>query len=102
MNHLCLRELAEIAGGRLRLGCLPPLGGEHEPLGRITTTSEHVQPGDVFWGLAAKQQNGSWRAEEAYARGALGAVVSGRRLEPWAGKFSLEVEDARTALWRLA
>jgi UDP-N-acetylmuramoyl-tripeptide--D-alanyl-D-alanine ligase len=102
MNHLCLRELAEIVGGRLRLGCMPPLGGEHEPLGRITTDSERVRPGDVFWGLATSEENSSWRAEEAYARGALGAVVSGRRLEPWAGKFSLEVEDARAALWRLA
>jgi UDP-N-acetylmuramoyl-tripeptide--D-alanyl-D-alanine ligase len=102
MNHLCLRELAEIIGGRLRLGCMPPLGGELEPLGRIATDSERVRQGDVFWGLATSEENGSWRAEEAYARGALGAVVSGRRLEPWAGKFSLEVEDARSALWRLA
>ena len=29
-------------------------------------------------------------------------IVSGRHVEPWAGKFSLQVEDANWALWQLA
>ena len=34
-------------------------------------------------------------AEEAFIRGAAGVVASGRRVEPWAGRWVLEVEDSR-------
>jgi UDP-N-acetylmuramoyl-tripeptide--D-alanyl-D-alanine ligase len=102
MNELCLRELSEIIGGRLKLGSMPPLGGDLEPVGRIVADCRLVMPGDVFWSLPVSQHDGSRFAEEAYSRGAHGAVVAGRQLEPWAGKFSIEVEDTRWALWQLA
>lgn len=100
MNHLCIRDLTEIVGGRLRLGCLPPLGGELEPLGPVVVDCSRVKHGDTYWELA--ETGGPSRADEAFARGALGVVVSGRAVEPWAGKFSLEVEDARAALGLLS
>jgi UDP-N-acetylmuramoyl-tripeptide--D-alanyl-D-alanine ligase len=102
MNHLCIEQLADILGGRLRMGCPPPLGGAMEPIGRIRTQSHTVHPGDVFWGLVDEDQDGSRLAEDAYSRGAIGAVVSQRRLEPWAGRFSLELEDTTWGLWQLA
>jgi UDP-N-acetylmuramoyl-tripeptide--D-alanyl-D-alanine ligase len=102
MNDLCIRELAEIIGGRLRLGAMPPLGGELEPIGRVVADSREVMHGDLFWGMAGSRHDGSRFAEEAYIRGAAGAVVSGRRIEPWGGKFAVEVEDSKWALWQLA
>lgn len=99
MNDLCIRDLTDIVGGRLRLGCLPPLGGELEPLGAVVVDCERVAQGDTYWELDC--ESGASRADEAFARGALGVVVSGRRVEPWAGTFSLEVDDTRAALGRL-
>jgi UDP-N-acetylmuramoyl-tripeptide--D-alanyl-D-alanine ligase len=98
--NLSTGELADIVGGRLRLGSMPPLGGDLEPVGRFAIDSRSVQPGDVFWGLSTQPDRGNL-AEEAFARGALGVVVSGRRVEPWAGRFSIEVDDPKWALWQL-
>lgn len=102
MQHLSLRLLTEIIGGRLRLGIMPPIGGDLEPVGRIVTSLEEVTPGSVFWGLPGEACDGCRYAEQAFARGAQGAVVAGRRLEPFAGQFAIEVEDSRWALWQLA
>lgn len=102
IGELCIRDLAEAIGGKSRLGSLPPLGGDLEAIARVTVDSRQVQPGDLFWGLRGKRFDGSHFAEDAFARGALGAVVCGRRLEPWAGTFSIEVDDTYWALWELA
>ncbi|MFT5527770.1 MAG: UDP-N-acetylmuramoyl-tripeptide--D-alanyl-D-alanine ligase [Pirellulaceae bacterium] len=102
MRNLCIRELAQVTAGQLSVGSMPPIGGDLEPIARIRADSRLVEPGDVFWGLSGRTHDGSRFAEEAFARGAAGAVVCGRQLEPWAGKFSLVVEDTRWALWQLA
>ncbi len=102
MNRLCIQELAEITGGRLRLGSLPPLGGEMEPVGRVAVDLRDVLPGDVFWPLETGEYDNAGRAEEAFARGAMGVLAGHRNVEPWAGKFSIGVEDTRWALWQLA
>lgn len=102
LRELCLKDLTETVNGELQLGSMPPLGGDLEPVGRIVTDVGRVRPGDVYWALETSSQSLAVRAEEAFARDALGAVVSGRRLEPWAGKFSLLVEDPQWALWQLA
>jgi UDP-N-acetylmuramoyl-tripeptide--D-alanyl-D-alanine ligase len=102
MPELCLRKLAEIIGGRLRLGAMPPLGGDLDPVGRIVADCRQVQPGDVFWALPGAGGDGSRFVEEAFVRGAQGVVLSGRRVEPWAGKFAVEVDDCGWALWQLA
>lgn len=102
MFALTIRELAETIGGRLSLGSMPPLGGDLDPVGRIATDSRQVQAGELFWGLKGRRSDGSRFAEEAFLRGAKGVVVSGRHVEPWAGTFSIEVEDSAWALWQLA
>jgi UDP-N-acetylmuramoyl-tripeptide--D-alanyl-D-alanine ligase len=102
MISLCIQELAEITGGRLHLGVMPPLGGGMEPIGRVVADVRDVQPGDVFWEMETAEQGAAARADDAFAQGALGAVVAGRHVEPWAGKFSVVVRDASWALWQLA
>jgi hypothetical protein len=102
LSNLSIGDLADVVGGRLRLGSLPPLGGCHEPVGRLQTHYERLAAGELFWGLSTAEGNGSQHAEAAYMRQAAGAVVEGRGLEPWAGRFSIEVENSRLALWQLA
>jgi UDP-N-acetylmuramyl pentapeptide synthase len=97
-NPLCIRELTEIVGGRLMLGSMPPLGGEQEPLGRLVSDDQLVRGGDVVFVGAGT----SCVADLLYAQGALGVVVGGRHVEPWAGRFSLRVDDVPRALGRLA
>lgn len=90
----------EITGGRLQLGAMPPLGGELEPLGRVVVDCQQVRPGDVYWSLDRGAGDDAF-PEEAFARSALGVVTAGRRVEPWAGKFAIQVEDSRAALRQL-
>jgi len=98
MEQLTIRDIAGIAGGVVKLGDLPPLGGELEPVGRIVVDSRDVQHGDLFWAMPG----GAVYAEDAFARGALGVVTTGRHVEPWAGKFSILVDDTKWSLWQLA
>ena len=70
-----------------------------EPLGRIVIDSRLVRPRDVFWGLRTNTYDGTCYADEAFSRGALG-VVTGRRIEPWAGKFTIRVDDPASSLRR--
>ncbi len=102
MDDFCIRRLHDTIGGRLQMGSLPPLGGDIEPLGRVVVDVGSVSDGDIFWALESSPHDSAACAEEAFMRGALGAVVSGRSLEPWAGRFSIEVEDTCWALWQLA
>ena len=98
MNALSVKELAIIVGGRLRLGKLPPLGGEYEPISRVATNGRKIRAGEVYWGINEAGFHGADFAEMAYSRGASGVVVSGRRVEPWAGRFSIQVDDANAAI----
>lgn len=102
MPAICLSELTEMTGGRLRLAQMPPVGGEHEPVGAIVTELDDVQLGDLYWPLASLAGGSQFSVEAAFARGASGAVVSGRRVEPWPGTFVIETDDPALALWQLA
>ncbi len=97
-----LSELREVTGGQLRLGVMPPRNGETTHVGPIVTDSRRVQNEMVFWGLSGSRFDGSCFAEDALVRGASGVVVAGRHVEPWAGRWSLQVDDALIALWLLA
>jgi UDP-N-acetylmuramyl pentapeptide synthase len=99
--HLSLVELHKLVGGRLRLGQMPPRDGEFTAVGDIVTDSRVVEAGDVFWALQGATYDGACFAEEALARGASGVVTSGRWIAPWAGGWSLEVNDTHVALRRL-
>jgi UDP-N-acetylmuramyl pentapeptide synthase len=100
--NLCIGELAELVDGELTLGSLPPLAGAYEPVRRIVVESQQAKPGDVYWALAGRGYDGAPLAVDAYLRGALGVVVAGRHMEPFAGRFSIRVPDANAALLQLA
>lgn len=68
----------------------------------MVVEAERVQAGDVFWGFSGTAQDDARRADEALARGAQGVVVAQRPIEPWAGRFTLRVENTRWAWWKLA
>jgi UDP-N-acetylmuramoyl-tripeptide--D-alanyl-D-alanine ligase len=102
MYDLTVKQLHEIVGGRLRLATLTPRHGEHALVGDVVSDSRHVQRGDLFWGLPGNHCDGSQFAADAYARGAEGAVVSQKYVKPGPGCWSLQVDDARQALLRLA
>ncbi len=102
MPDFSLRELAEIVGGRLNFGTMPPVDGDGLSMGRIVTDSRQVTPDDVFWALAGSRHNGAHFVDEAFERGATGVVVARRDVEPWAGRWSLRLDDAEWGLWQLA
>lgn len=100
MFNLCISELSDIIEGTVRLGAMPPLAGQFEPIGRIVADVQRLQNRDVLW-MFESPACGSFQAEDAYARGALGVIVTDRVIEPWAGKFSVSVADSVKALHRL-
>jgi len=61
-----------------------------------------VKQGDVFWGLPGVRFDGTGFASDAFARGASGAVVGGKYVQPWPSCWSLEVADAQQSLEKLA
>ena len=97
---MSIRDVTELVGGRLQFGPMPPLDGILETIGRILPTCQNVKPRDVVlpW---QNQQSTDCFLEEAYARGALG-VIAERLVTPWAGRFSLTVDDTSYVLQRLA
>jgi UDP-N-acetylmuramoyl-tripeptide--D-alanyl-D-alanine ligase len=97
-----LADLHNLLGGELRQGTMPPCDGDTTLVGRVAVDSREVEPDEVFWGLEGTRFNGAHFAEEAFIRGAAGVVASGRRVEPWAGRWVLQVEDPGQALWKLA
>jgi UDP-N-acetylmuramoyl-tripeptide--D-alanyl-D-alanine ligase len=102
MFNLNLKQLHEIVGGRLRLATLAPRDGESARVGRIVTDTRQLAPGDIFWGLRGPRFDGSEFAADAYERGAVGVVVAGKYIQPWPGRWSLEVNDGLKALSQLA
>lgn len=101
MFNLCIAELSEIIEGSVSLGAMPPLAGLFEPVGRIVVDVCEVQQRDVLWTFETPSRHACYQAEGAFSRGALGVVVVGRRIEPWAGKFSVNVADSISAFHRL-
>ena len=102
ISVFCIRDLADVTNGHLRLSTMPPLDGDLHLINRLVFDSRKVQPGDVFWALSGPQFDGAQFIEDALLRGATGIVVADRMLEPWAGGFCITVEDTRQALQELA
>ncbi len=61
--------------------------------------SRRVRPGDVFVALRGRTRDGHDFLPEAYARGAVGALVS---KDPGVGHNLILVPDVQSALWELA
>ncbi len=102
MLKICIAQLAEIVDGCLRLASMPPLGGGFEPVGRIVIDCNLVTTGDVYWALDGRGYRGATFTQQAFANGALGCVVAGPCIEPWAGKFCIQVADTNHAFCYLA
>jgi hypothetical protein len=94
--QLCIDDLARITGGALRLASMPPRDGELARIDRIVLSAGATSPGDVFWCLSREAGD----VDLAYMRGALGVVAPGWPIEPWAGRFSLQVGDPAASLAR--
>lgn len=101
MRDLSVNKLHQVVGGRLRLATLAPRDGEATAVRRVVTDSRQVAKGDVFWALSGTRFDGASFVEEAFSRGASGAV-SGRYLQPWPGCWGLQVDDPQRALESLA
>jgi len=94
MQHdspLAASQLANLIAGVLRLGDMPPLGGEGQGVGRFVRRLADIRPGDVYWDVDDRDC-----PEAAYMCGAEG-VVSSRAIEPWAGAFSIQTANVETA-----
>lgn len=102
MADLLLRDLVIATSGRLSLAAMPPRDADLTMLRRSTPVASDVLPGDLFWALPGEADDGMRHVEEAFARGAAGAVISGRAIEAWPGKFTVVVDDVRQALWQTA
>jgi len=88
-----LREAAETLEARL-IRPMAPFA-----VSGAACDSRRVQPGDVFVALTGTRVNGHDFLGEAFARGAVGAIVS---RDPGTGNNLFLVPDVSTALWELA
>lgn len=100
MLKLCIADFAATVGGQLIWSSMPPLAGGLEPVKRIVLDSAIAKPGDVYWSLREATYHGEVWIQEAFSRGALGAVIGIPYVEPWAGKFVLRVEDTNATFCR--
>jgi hypothetical protein len=93
---LSIRQLAHALHGTVRLGQLPPLDGLATTAERVVFTPHAAQPGTLFWDLSTFPSASIYFPEEAFLRGATG-VISPRRIEPWAGRYAIQVTDLARA-----
>jgi UDP-N-acetylmuramyl pentapeptide synthase len=95
---LCLIDLAQLTGGTIHFGPMPPRDGEWAAIGRIALDSRLVEPGDVFWRLPGLPGQTKCSLQHALFRGASGIVAQGASVSPWPGTFCLEVANPLEAL----
>jgi UDP-N-acetylmuramoyl-tripeptide--D-alanyl-D-alanine ligase len=96
MQPISFHELIAAVGGT-PVG-LPAL---EQKFARVEIDSRSIRPGDLFWALQGKKQDGHKFVKQAFAAGAVAAVVERaqalRLPEP-----RIEVDDALAALWLFA
>jgi UDP-N-acetylmuramyl pentapeptide synthase len=98
---LCLAELADLVGGQIHFGPMPPLHGVCTLVGDIALDSRRVGPGDVFWRIPGLACQSVCSLQHALSCGAGGVVVGEEPVTPWPGTFVLEVDDPAEALARV-
>lgn len=101
MSDLTVQAMTEAVSGRLALGTPPGIEGSDLSVRRIVARLADLTPGDVYWSLPTREPH-PLAAEQALLRGAAGVIVGQRHVEPWAGRFAVEVEDPAWSLWELA
>ena len=87
-----LGELRDATAGRLA-----GIVADDEPLGPIVSDSREIKPGDVFWALHGKNFDGESFVEDAFERGAVGAVIA-KDFCGLPGGWILRVDDTLQAL----
>jgi UDP-N-acetylmuramoyl-tripeptide--D-alanyl-D-alanine ligase len=103
VTDLAVGTLRDIVVGQLRHGEMPAIDGDDAPVGRIVRDASLIERGDVFWAKDGTPGDrcASEFAYEALMRGAAG-VIANCHVEPWSGRWSLEVPDTSRALSKLA
>lgn len=96
MQAISFHELIAATGGTPA-----GLGDLNERFGRIETDSRRVRAGDLFWALAGPRHDGHKFTKQAFANGAVAAVVETGKA-PVSQFPRVEVEDSLLALWDLA
>jgi len=89
-------DLSIAIGGRLLIGHAAR-EAVAAALGPVVTDSRQVESGNVFWALRGPNHDGIDFVEEAFRRGAAGAVV-GRDVEVGDGGWAVRVKDTQRAL----
>jgi UDP-N-acetylmuramoyl-tripeptide--D-alanyl-D-alanine ligase len=67
------------------------------PLGPVQNDSRKIEPGDVFWALRGPNHEGEAFLDDAFRRGASGAVVAKRVSTP-SGRWTIRVDDTHDAM----
>lgn len=89
-----IKDFADLIGGELRLGTLPPVGGELEPLGRFCFELPRLQTGDLYCSLNDRHGLAS---DEAFQFGAMGIVSPLVSIEPWPGCYVIFTREPAAA-----
>ena len=71
---MTLDDLQQAIGGQW-LAAPPTRDAAAQRLGRVTIHSRQVEQGEVFWALRGPRYDGVDFVDEAFSRGAAGAVV---------------------------
>jgi UDP-N-acetylmuramoyl-tripeptide--D-alanyl-D-alanine ligase len=98
MHFSTLQNLHETIGGRLQGASRDP---RDEALGPVEIDSRQVVEGDVFWALRGPNHDGADFADEAFRRGAAGAIVD-KPVDFPADRWTIEVDNTQRALWQWA
>jgi UDP-N-acetylmuramoyl-tripeptide--D-alanyl-D-alanine ligase len=85
-------ELNNAIDGQLLCG-----DGAAVEVGPVTTDSRRVEPGNVFWALRGPNHDGADFVDEAFRRGAVGAVV-GRSVQVPESRWAVRVDDTQRAM----
>jgi len=87
-----LTQLRDAIGGRLLPGEVPDA-----TVGAVISDSREIEQGSVFWALNGPNHEGADFVDEAFQRGAAGAVVAQNTVVP-AGCWAVRVDDTHRAL----
>jgi UDP-N-acetylmuramoyl-tripeptide--D-alanyl-D-alanine ligase len=91
-----LHDLTQAISGRV-LTLPPACDARSLPLGPVAIDSRQVEPGDVFWALRGPHHDGATFVDQAFQRGAIGAVVPAG-VAPRGDRWLVQVDDTQQAL----
>lgn len=101
MKDLLVKDIVAVTQGKLLWG------DENIVFKNVTKDSREVNAGDVYLGIKGERVNGSTFYKDAFAKGAIGAIVqeieiSKEDMEAFPDKFIIMVDDVVKALQEIA